>query len=179
MALLFFSVFSFVPPHSSQSFHKNPQPSFHKPTTTHKKSPLLPRLKQQLTMCNTSTLLLVTLLATVLSTFPSPTTAQVGSSPWCQSYMANCEDLRKLNCDAKVPDNDRSMSWISVHCSTVTPSTGACKYFSPDCSCSYSDVANWNQTVWVPLGQPALERTQARKFCSSLWFDCGFGWFVI
>ncbi|KAH7036516.1 hypothetical protein BKA57DRAFT_474983 [Linnemannia elongata] len=114
-------------------------------------------------MRNTTTLLLVTLLATILSTFPLPTAAQVGSSPWCQSYMAICENLRKLNCDAKVPNNDRNLTWIATHCSTVTSSTGVCKYFSPDCSCSYTDVSNMNQTVLVPLGQPALEQTQAQS----------------
>ncbi|KAK3824369.1 MAG: hypothetical protein JOS17DRAFT_751610 [Linnemannia elongata] len=113
-------------------------------------------------MRNTTTLFLVTLLATVLSTFSLPTTAQVVSSPWCQSYLAICEDLRKANCDTKVPNNDRTLTWITTHCSTVTSATGVCKYFSPDCSCSYTDVANFNRTVLVPLAQPALERTQVQ-----------------
>ncbi|KAF9143461.1 hypothetical protein BG015_000419, partial [Linnemannia schmuckeri] len=113
-------------------------------------------------MRNTTTLLLVAFLATALSTLlPYPATAQVGSSPWCESYIANCEDLRKIHCDAKVPNNDRTLTWITTHCSTTTSATGECKYFSPDCSCSYSNVADMNRTVYVPLGQPALERTQA------------------
>ncbi|KAG9067488.1 hypothetical protein KI688_012271 [Linnemannia hyalina] len=113
-------------------------------------------------MHNTTTLLLVTLLATVLASFPSPTTAQVGTSPWCQSYMANCEDLRKKNCDAMVPNGDRNLTWISTHCSTVTPPAGGCRYFSPDCSCSYTDITNLNRTVMVPLSQPALALTQTQ-----------------
>ncbi|KAF9551478.1 hypothetical protein EC957_008147 [Mortierella hygrophila] len=109
-------------------------------------------------MCNTTTLLLVTLLATVLSTFPSPATAQV-PSPWCRTYIANCEALRKLNCDAKV-NGDRNLTWISAQCSIGIPAPGKCNYFSPDCSCSYTDLANNNRTVMIPLSQPALELTQ-------------------
>ncbi|KAF9139204.1 hypothetical protein BGX30_008249 [Mortierella sp. GBA39] len=111
-------------------------------------------------MCNKTALLLVTLLATVLSTFPSPATAQAVVSPWCQSYMANCEDLRKLNCDTKVLNNNRNLTWVTVFCSIGVPAPGKCNYFSPDCSCSYTDAANMNQTILIPLTQPALELTQ-------------------
>ncbi|KAG0269064.1 hypothetical protein BGZ96_006560, partial [Linnemannia gamsii] len=113
-------------------------------------------------MRNATTLFLVA-FATVLSTLTSPAMAQIGSgnSAWCVTYMASCEDLRKTNCDAKVPNNDSSLTWTTAHCSTSTDSKQVCKYFSPSCSCSYTDVANMNRTVLVPLDQPALQQTQA------------------
>lgn len=121
-------------------------------------------------MRNATTLFLVA-FATVLSTLTSTTTAQVGDSPWCRVYMTSCEDLRKTNCDAKVPNNDRNLTWITAHCSTVTSSTGVCRYFSPDCSCSYTNVADMNRTVMVPLGPAALDQTQLRKFLSDLFIS--------
>ncbi|KAG0312522.1 hypothetical protein BGZ97_011127 [Linnemannia gamsii] len=112
-------------------------------------------------MRNTTTLFLVA-FATVLSTLTSSATAQLPSQTWCQDYMSACEDLRKSNCDSKVPNNDRNLTWVTAHCSGSISSTGECRYFSPACSCSYTNVADMNRTVVVPLDKPALELTMAQ-----------------
>ncbi|KAK3840782.1 MAG: hypothetical protein J3R72DRAFT_446829 [Linnemannia gamsii] len=105
-----------------------------------------------------SSLLLVILSFLFLSAHPTHSQGDNGS-PWCQKYMTNCEDLRKLHCDRKVPNNDRTLTSIAAHCSTAVSQTGGCRYFSPDCSCSWTNVADMNRTVFVPLGGLALERT--------------------
>ncbi|KAF9103842.1 hypothetical protein BGX29_002836 [Mortierella sp. GBA35] len=79
--------------------------------------------------------------------------------PRYHHYHDNCEDLRKFHCDHK-PGNDRQSTSVHSHCAiAVSPSSG-CRYFSPDCTCSYLSADS--RTVTVQLGRPALERTDAQ-----------------